>query len=441
MQKNKIYLIGAILVLATAATLAYFKLYLPHKYAKLTEKILTNALARMDDDTLAGQAIHIAIPGTALNDQNRKVITALKPGGIIFFGFNLETAEQIKKFTGDLQNLAAELKLPPFLISTDQEGGYVRRVRDGVLQTPPAMDLGLTGDSELCRATGYYVSQDLGAIGINVFFAPIVDINNNPKNPVIGLRSFGTTIDAVLKCALPFEAGARLAYEHSGGAIPVIKHFPGHGDTQVDSHWALPVIVKSLDELRNFELVPFREAIKGGAMSVMTAHILYPQIDKDAPATLSKIWLGQMLRTELAFKGLVFTDAMEMRAVSEHYKEMNRPVTALEAGADVLLYTSWQDDPPEAKARITEALKSNPAPVKRAVVTQLAAKLAYLDIKQYLPADEAEWYRRYRANVLKSENYKLPAMSKAALTGKFADIPWSKKIQKGGPRWLAGRKN
>lgn len=437
MKKSKILLIAAILVLASAATLGYFKLYLPHKFNALTEKILTAALARLDDDQLTGQVIHIAIPGTELNKQNRKVISELKPGGIIFFGFNLQDAEQIKKFTTDLQALAKELGLPPFLISTDQEGGYVKRVPEGVLKTPPAMNLGETKDGELCRATGYYVSRDLGKLGINVFFAPIVDINNNPDNPVIGLRSFGTTIDAVLGCALPFEAGARRAHHEAGGAIPVIKHFPGHGDTHVDSHWALPVIDKKLDDLRNFELIPFRESIKGGAMAVMTAHILYPQIDKNAPATLSKAWLSDMLRTELGFKGLVFTDAMEMRAVSESYKDVNRPATALEAGADVLLYTSWQDDPPEARKRIAEALKANPAAIRRAVANQLRAKLAYLDLKQYLGPEEADWYKGYGAKRDKEP----PLMSEEALAAKFATIPWSKKVQKGGPRWLAGRKN
>lgn len=443
MQKNKKYLLVTIgaLMMGLGGYLAFKKIYLPKKYAALTEKLLENALLKLDADRLSGQSIHIAIPGTELTDQTRKVISEIKPGGIIFFGFNLESAEQIKKLTTDLQALAIELKLPPFLISTDQEGGYVKRVREGVLQTPPARDLGATGDSELCRSTGYQVSRDLGALGINVFFAPIVDINNNPQNPVIGLRSFGTTIDEVLRCALPYEAGARLAHETAGGALPVIKHFPGHGDTHVDSHWALPVIDKSLDELKNFELIPFREAVQGGSKAVMTAHILYPKIDPNAPATLSKKWLTDTLRTELHFNGLIFTDAMEMRAVSEAYKTMNRPVTALAAGADVLLYTSWQDEPPAAKAQLAEAISSEPQTVKRAVMQQLRAKLPYLVIENLLTADEAGWHREYTKILASKLKYKPVQYSAATLEQKFAEIQWSVKKQRGGPQWLAGKKN
>lgn len=452
MRRNKLLLAALLLiVLAAGGYLGYAWYYLPHKFSVLTEKILSTAISRLSEDDRASQVIHIAIPGKELNEQNRRVIAAMRPGGIIFFGFNLADAEQIRKFTGDLQILARELKLPPFIIATDQEGGYVKRVRDGVLQTPPARNLGDTGDSELCRATGYQVSRDLGALGINVFFAPIVDINNNPKNPVIGLRSFGTTLEAVLKCALPFEQGARQAYA-ADGAMPVIKHFPGHGDTQVDSHWSLPVIEKKIEELRTFELVPFRDAIRSGAPAVMTAHILYPQVDKDAPATLSPKLLTETLRGELGFKGVVFTDAMEMSAVSKHYATVNRPITAIKAGADILLYTSWQDEPPEAKARliaaqqsgeitrVADAAKEVPA-LTRALTNQLRAKLPYLKVEDYLPADEAKWYLGYRAK-LQSNGKPMPiAYDAEALKKRYETIRWSASKKKGGPIWLAGQKN
>lgn len=452
MQKNRIlWSLTLVALFGAVGFLGYTRYYLPHKFDLLTEKILTTAMSRLSEEDRAGQVIHIAIPGQELNERNRKVLTALRPGGIIFFGFNLADAEQIRKFTGDLQALAAELKLPPFLISTDQEGGYVKRVRDGVLQTPPARNLGDTGDSELCRATGYQVSRDLGALGINVFFAPIVDINNNPNNPVIGLRSFGTTLEAVLKCALPFEQGARQA-NATGGAMPVIKHFPGHGDTQVDSHWSLPVIDKKLEELRTFELIPFRDAIRSGAPAVMTAHILYPQVDKDAPATLSPKLLTETLRGELGFKGVVFTDAMEMSAVSKHYKEVNRPITAIKAGADILLYTSWQDDPPDAKTRLVEAQKNGEItrvagtaqdvpPLTRALTNQLRAKLPYLKVEDYLPADEAKWYLEYREKMQAKQKPAAIAYDADALKQRYESIRWSASQKKGGPIWLAGQKN
>lgn len=453
MQKSKKTILVILVSLALGAGLfALWKFhYLPQKYNRLTQKILNGAFAALDDTALAGQPIHIAIPGTELTEQNRKIITELKPGGIIFFGFNLEDAAQIKKLTSDLQRLASELEIPPFLISTDQEGGYVRRVRDGVLQTPPAMNLGETGDSELCRATGYHVSHGLGQLGINVFFAPIVDINNNPNNPVIGLRSFGSTIKAVVDCALPFEEGARLAHL-AGGSLPVIKHFPGHGDTHVDSHWALPVIDKTLQELRAFELVPFEKAIQAGAHAVMTAHILYPQVDKDAPATLSAKWLTTTLRGDLKFQGVVFTDAMEMSALSKHYSHIVRPVAAIKAGADVMLYTSWQEEPPEAKAKILEAIKSGDLPrisqgdgersaLERAVMNQLTAKLPYIDAGKYLTPEEAGWYRQYGEERLAKKKSARVLYDTEALQQKYAKIKWSPSKKKGGPIWLAGRKN
>ena len=442
-------LTGILLGVAIYSARKYY--FLPRKFQQLTLKIISGAANAMDDATLAGQPIHIAIPGTELNEQNRKIISEIKPGGIIFFGFNLEDAAQIKALTTDLQKLAAELQIPPFLISTDQEGGYVRRVRDGVLQTPPAMNLGETGDSNLCRATGYHVSQGLGTLGINVFFAPIVDINNNPQNPVIGLRSFGPTIKAVVDCALPFEQGARDAHL-SGGAMPVIKHFPGHGDTHVDSHWALPVIDKTLQELRAFELVPFEQAIQAGATAVMTAHILYPQVDKDAPATLSAKWLTDTLRGDLKFQGVVFTDAMEMSALSKHYSHIVRPVAAIKAGADVMLYTSWQEEPPAAKGQILEAMKSGDlsrtatargerTALMRAVMNQLTAKLPYIDARKYLTPDEADWYLAYQHEQRKLNAPAAVADDLETVKQKLAAIKWSPSKKKGGPIWLAGRKN
>lgn len=450
MQKNKIFLIALALTGLTAGFfILYHRFYRPYKFHKLTEKIIARAIAELDTERMAGQLIHIAIPGTELNDAARRVITRIKPGGIIFFGFNLQNAAQVKKLTTDLQTLAAELKLPPLLIATDQEGGYVKRVQDGVLQTPPAWDLGATRDSALCRSTGYYVSRDLGELGINVFFAPVVDINNNPENPVIGLRAFGADLATVTGCALPFEQGARAALL-AGGALPVIKHFPGHGDTHTDSHWALPVIDKSLDQLRQFELVPFREAIAQGARAVMTAHILYPQVDLAYPATLSEKWLTGVLRNEIGFSGLVFTDAMEMNAVSQSFRTVDRPVTAIRAGADVLLYTSWQEDPLEAQAQLIAAIDSGALklghtddgqalPLSRALENQLVAKLPWLKLEQFLVAEEAKWYRQFAAE--RNQDALPIAHSREELQQRLAAIQWTTKKKRGGPVWLAGRKN
>lgn len=450
MQKSKNLILVALVALAGVGAYNLSKaLYYPYKFARLEKRILSGVLARLDNNARAGQVIHIAIPGKELNEANRKILAAIKPGGIIFFGFNIESPEQLTRFTADLQAVAQQLKIPPFLISTDQEGGYVKRVRSGVIQTPPAMNLGETGDTDLCRATGYHVSRGLGAMGINLFYAPVVDINNNPKNPVIGLRSFGATIEQVVNCALPFEAGARQAHD-VGGALPVIKHFPGHGDTQTDSHWALPVIDKNLATLRTFELVPFERAIQAGSLAVMTAHILYPQVDPDAPATLSKKWLTETLRRDLKFTGLVFTDAMEMRAVSEHYKNLQPPVAALKAGADVLLYTSWQETPVVAKDEIIKAVESGALTIAdkdksslldASIERQIKIKLPLIQIRDYLESSDAAWYEMYLAERnAKSEN-KAIVYDAAALAQKFAPIHWGKPKKREQPQWLAGQKN
>jgi beta-N-acetylhexosaminidase len=447
MLKRSIFAFLLLAILAVSGYLGYVKYYLPYKFEKLTEKILITAAAKLSPDDKATQLLHIAIPGKELNQENRKVIAALRPGGIIFFGFNLGTATEIKKFTTDLQSLARELNLPPFMISTDQEGGYVKRVLDGVLQTPTARRLGDISDAGICGATGYHVSRDLGELGINVFFAPIVDINNNPKNPVIGLRSFGTTLPAVLACALPFEEGAREAHTY-GGALPVIKHFPGHGDTQVDSHWALPVINKDLAQLRSFELVPFQNSIKSGALAVMSAHILYPQVDKDAPATLSHRWLTDILRTDMKFTGLVFTDAMEMNAVSKYYATENRPIRAINAGADVLLYTSWQDDPLQARDRVRSAVRNGEfaqletrTTLDRALHNQLRVKLAYLDVHKYLDSDAASWYEKYRSQLLAQRKAAKIDYTESQLQSEFKKARWFSREKHVSTTWRAGQAN
>ncbi len=453
MQKNKKYLLSFLLIalLSSVFYFSYSRFYLPHKFSRMTKTILRAAISQMDESTLAGQALHIAIPGKEITDASRQILRDIKPGGIIFFGFNLESAAQIQKFTRELQDYAKELEIPPFLISTDQEGGYVKRVRDGVLQTPPARSLGDTKDSALCRATGFFVSRDLGKLGIHVFFAPIVDVNNNPQNPVIGLRSFGADLTSVLDCALPFEEGARAA-QREGGALPVIKHFPGHGDTTTDSHWALPVIEKNLEALRAFELIPFAKAIQGGAQAVMTAHILYPKIDRDHPATLSKRWLTGVLRGDLAFGGVVFTDAMEMNAVNKAFKTLDRPVVAIEAGADILLYTSWHEEPREAKERIRAAIQNGtlklgftkeetPLALERALENQLLQKLPFMDVSKYVSAEDALWYTEYRKErIAKSPSAPL-TYTRKELEDKFKSIVWPTKNKSGGPVWLAGKKN
>jgi len=206
----------------------------------------------------------------------------VRPGGVILFGVNLGKKKEIRALTKGLQNEMKNLNSPPLFISIDQEGGRVVRVEKGVTGFPGALAIGQTKNPAYAFNVGLITSYELNNLGINLLLAPVMDINNNPENPVINTRSFGMTLDAG-DLAISYEKGARI-----GGAVPVIKHFPGHGDTNVDSHLGLPVIEKTESQLLEFELIPFQKSIQEGARAVMSAHIVYPNLDPKYPSTLSK---------------------------------------------------------------------------------------------------------------------------------------------------------
>ncbi|EKJ86262.1 beta-N-acetylhexosaminidase [Leptospira meyeri] len=313
-------------------------------------RTITNA---MSEEELVGQTIHIAIPQKTVDAVALEEIAATKPGGIILFGKNLGKKEEILSLTQGLQVAAKDQGLPPFFISTDQEGGRVFRVQDGITPYPGAMAVGQTGSTEWGEVVGFVTSYELRNLGLNFLFAPVLDINNNPLNPVINTRSFGSDSKRVSDVAVAYERGAR-----AGGCLPVIKHFPGHGDTTVDSHLGLPIINKSLEELEALELVPFKRSIAGGAEAVMSAHIVYPKIDPKFPATLSKIILTDVLRKNLNFDGIIITDAMEMHAISKNYEKDRPGVLTILAGANIVLLTSWGETARKFKAQLTDAYKN-----------------------------------------------------------------------------------
>ncbi|MGE8721818.1 glycoside hydrolase family 3 protein [Leptospira terpstrae] len=307
----------------------------------------------MTESELVGQTIHIAIPQKTVDVIALEEIAATKPGGIILFGKNLGKKEEILSLTNGLQSAAKDNGLSPFLISTDQEGGRVFRVQDGITPYPGAMAVGQTGNTEWGETVGFVTSYELRSLGLNFLFAPVLDINNNPLNPVINTRSFGSDSKRVSDVAVAYERGAR-----AGGCLPVIKHFPGHGDTTVDSHLGLPIINKSLEELEQLELVPFKRSIAGGAEAVMSAHIMYPKIDSQFPATLSKTILTDVLRKNLNFDGIIITDAMEMHAISKNYEKDRPGVLTLLAGANIVLLTSWGETARKFKAQLRDAYQN-----------------------------------------------------------------------------------
>lgn len=243
-------------------------------------------------------------------------------------------------FGGDPVALAAllnrmqRLAKIPLLITADLEGGPGYQFR-GATRLPRAMALGATGSEELAYRAGQITAIEGRAMGIHVNFYPVLDVNNNPRNPIINIRSFGEDVALVSRLGQAYIRGAQ-----ENGQLATAKHFPGHGDTSQDSHLELPVITVGRDRLERVELPPFRAAIRAGVAAIMTAHIALPHLEPErgVPATLSPAILTGLLRTELGFQGLIFTDAMEMRGIADHFTPEEATLRAVRAGADVILF-------------------------------------------------------------------------------------------------------
>jgi len=273
-----------------------------------------------------GRLVMVDIAGKALDAATADFLREHRIRAVCLFRKNLGTEAEVRQLTRDLRDVMG----PEALIGLDQEGGSV--VRATFLPQPPsAMALGAADDEALATQVGAAVARGLRGIGINWNFAPVVDINNNPANPVIAERSFGETADRVTRLA-----GAWMKGSLAAGVACCIKHFPGHGDTHVDSHLDLPTVDKTRAELEALELKPF-QALRAVAPSVMTAHIVYPAIDPDYPATLSRTILGGILRQELGYDGVVITDALMMKAIADRYGYARAAVLAINAGADMIL--------------------------------------------------------------------------------------------------------
>lgn len=250
-------------------------------------------------------------------------------GGVILFKRNVRDPGQLRTLVAELHSHAPPRV--PLLVSIDQEGGRVQRLRDPWTQWPPMRRYGELDQVEHSEALGRALATELREVGCNLNFAPVVDVDSNPDNPVIGDRSFGRNPNVVARHARALMAGMQGA-----GVAACAKHFPGHGDTAKDSHFELPRIDHELARLRALELAPFRTLIEAEVASVMSAHVLFPKLDAKRPGTLSPAVMG-LLREELNYQGLVFTDDLEMGAVAKHWGPRDRAVLPLEAGCDALL--------------------------------------------------------------------------------------------------------
>ena len=280
---------------------------------------------------------------TELNDDIKNAISKYKIGGVILFAENVRDTEQTTKLTHNIQKAAIESGLDPLLISIDQEGGIVVRLGTGT-SLPGNVALGASRDKKLAYEYGKIIAEEIKALSINVNLAPVMDTNNNPNNPVIGLRSISSDPKLVGELGLEIVKGLQ-----DNGVSAAVKHFPGHGDTATDSHLGLPVVDKSYEEVENLELLPFEKAAREGVDMIMTAHISYPQLEKDTviskkdgsvigiPATLSDDIITGIIRKKMNYNGIVITDAMKMQAIADHFGEEEAVVMAIRAGVDIPL--------------------------------------------------------------------------------------------------------
>lgn len=292
----------------------------------LSEEEIDELLSEMTLEEKIAQMLIVEI-------KNDEPLPSPTPGGVILFEENFTQCSRTKEYITDIKAQSQH----PLIVSTDQEGGKVQRL-NGLYSpkaTPiPAMySLGKTGDTHLAFDTGKVMAEEMAALGINVAFAPVLDIYSNPENTVIGSRSFGENPQTVSDMAISLAKGMTEV-----GVIPTYKHFPGHGDTATDSHISMPIINRTKAELYARELIPFKEAIENGAEIIMVGHIALPRVTgNNTPATLSREIITGLLKEEMGFEGLIVTDALNMGALSKNYSDEEIYKMTVEAGADLLL--------------------------------------------------------------------------------------------------------
>lgn len=313
-----------------------------------------------------GALICTGIPGPGLDPGTRSILETLRPSGIILFRRNVETLDQLRRLTAALRALPTAP-----LIAIDHEGGGVMRVGPPFTHFPPARAVAALADPQLAFKVGRAMGRELATAGIDVSFAPVLDVNSNPDNPIIGERAFGTTPESVTAYGLALMRGL-----HAGGVIPCGKHFPGHGDTDRDSHLELPVVRRSRAHLESTELAPFRAAVAAGIPMLMTAHVRYPTLDPDLPATLSSRILQGLLRDEMRFRGVIVSDDLEMRALSGERTVAEGAVQAFAAGVDWLLICNDLSASVAAAAHIDAAVEAGR--ITRAAVAAAAARIRHL---------------------------------------------------------------
>jgi beta-N-acetylhexosaminidase len=280
-----------------------------------------------DLETQAARLFTVGFYGKASTGDLEKLI-ARGVGGVIFFARNVGQPAEVAEVTSAIKRLAAR----PLFLALDQEGGQVSRLRQGFTEIPPMRAVGVSGSPALAREVGALIGREVRAVGFDMNYAPVLDIDTNPDNPIIAARSFGRTPELVSELGVALAQGLE-----SAGVAACGKHFPGHGDTSQDSHLELPRLPHSLERLEQVELKPFAAAVKAGIPSMMTAHVIFEPLDPVYPATMSRPVLHGILRDKLGYDGLIVTDDIEMRAIADHYGVEDTVIRGLNAGVDHFL--------------------------------------------------------------------------------------------------------
>jgi beta-N-acetylhexosaminidase len=322
-----------------------------------------------------GQLFMVGFLGTSVTPDLAAFLKDYKPCGVILFSRNLESIEQIVELTNDLQQCSPK---SPLLISIDQEGGRVSRLPKGFTIFPPCEVIGQCHSGELAYAAASTIAKELKAVGINMNMAPVLDVNSNPDNPVIGDRAFSSSADTVGEMGLVTAAGLQDAKVVACG-----KHFPGHGDTNADSHKELPVVDAPRERLEAVEFPPFRRAAAAGIATMMTAHVLYRALDDQLPATLSPAIVTRLLREQMGYDGVVLTDDLEMHAIVDHYGPGDAAVRAVLAGCDVLLICKERDREVAAFEAVEKAVASGTIDMAR--LDQSVARIQRVKQRYLLP--------------------------------------------------------
>lgn len=350
--------------------LFFFQINYTEKYTNpLDEKVL-QALSSMTLEEKIGQMLILYETHSEVNEEVKTLFNEIKPGGIILNKENITTYTNTKRYIEEIKTLSKF----PLIVSIDQEGGRVQRLqllKDITPTNLPSMfEIGKTQDVSLSYEVGKILAEQVKTLGINVVYAPVCDIVTNEENTGIGTRSFGNSPTLVSSMCTNFAKGIE-----EEKVIATYKHFPGHGDTTTDSHTSLPIIKKNLEELENFELIPFKEAINENAKIIMVGHIAFPNITNDlTPASLSKTIITDILKKKLNYNGLVITDALNMKALTDNYTDDEIYTMAINAGVDLLL---MPNNPHKAIQIIKETI--NEERINESVAKILRFKFTYLE--------------------------------------------------------------